>query len=232
MTVRGSADNLANQDGYTGALSKSIGWMLLSSGAALLGGVGARAQARPTADRTLHPSAFVLFSETYTGLGASSFNANPGLGGRNFTLTLGGDLGVFPFRRFDLAAEVRGSYPVNKGKVDGQESVMGGLRISREPVGEGFAGRLRPYADVLVGRGAMDYQSGGYQVPGLLYTRTVSTVYDAGAGFEVDVTRQFSIKADAQFQRWSTPVTASGHIYSSQGGLGLVYRYGAGGSPR
>ena len=223
---------MVNQDEYTRAVIGISRWTLLMLGAASLVGLGAHGQAAPTAVRSLHPSAFVLFSETYTGLGASDFYANPGLGGRNFTLTLGGDFGVFPFRRFDLAAEVRGSYPVNKGKVDGQESLMGGLRISREPVGEGFLGRVRPYADVLVGRGAMDYQSGGYPVPGLLYTRTVSTVYDVGAGFEVDVTRQFSIKADAQFQRWSTPVTASGHIYSSQGGLGIVYRYGAGGSPR
>ena len=189
------------------------------------------------AERGLHPSAFALFSETYTGLGASSFNPNPGLGGRNFTLTLGGDLGVYPFRRFDLAAEVRGSYAINKGKVDGQSSILGGLRASREPVGEGFFGRFRPYANALIGRGAMDYQSGGYPVQEspsvvLLYTRTVSTVYDVGAGFEVDVTQHFSFKGDAQFQRWSTPVTSSGHIYSSQGGVGLVYRYGAGGSPR
>lgn len=224
--------DLADQYGYTRPVMGSIRLFLLPLGAALLSGLGAGAQARPTADRTLHPSAFVLFSGTYTGLGASPLSPNPGLGGRNFTLTLGGDLGVLPFRRFDLAAEVRGSYPLNKGKVDSQKSILGGLRVSREPVGEGFFSRVRPYANVLVGRGAMDYRGSGYPVPGLLYTRTVSTVYDAGGGFEVDITQQFSLKGDAQFQRWSTPVTASGHVYASQGGVGLVYRYGAGGSPR
>jgi hypothetical protein len=188
----------------------------------------AAAQAIPTADRGAQASAFVLFSGTYTGLGASLFSPQPGSGGKNLTISAGADLDFMLGRRFALGAELRGSYPINAGKVDGQKTILGGVRATREPVGDyGLLRRFRPYGNFLVGRGQMDMQSGGYIVPGFRYDLTTSTVYSPGGGFEIELTPRVALKADAQFQRWSTPLTPSGTLWAKQGGIGLTYRFGA-----
>lgn len=207
---------------------------MLPVGVLLLSGTGLRAQARSTAERRLDLSAFGLFSGTYTGLGSSPGFAGgfEGPEGRNLTFSLGADLGVYTFHGARLGAEVRGGLPINSGQVDGQKSILGGIRVTHEPSGYGFLGRVRPYADVLAGRGQLTYQNGGYPVPGFLVLSSNSAVYAAGGGFEFDVTRAFSIKADAQFQRWNTPVNASGVLHVPQGGVGIVFRYGTGRGPR
>ncbi len=195
--------------------------------------VPAGAQARSTAQRRLDLSAFALFSGTYTGLGSSPYVYGiEGPEGRNLTFSLGADLGVYSFHGARLGAEVRGAYPIKSGQVDGQKSILGGVRVAHEPSGYGLFGRVRPYADVLAGRGQISYQNSGYRVRDFLYLSSNSAVYEAGGGFEVDVTRAFSIKADAQFQRWNSPVKASGVLHVPQGGIGIVYRYGTGRGPR
>lgn len=203
-------------------------------GALLLSGVGASAQARSTAERRLDFSAFGLFSGTYTGLGSAPvFPGNPeGPQGRNITFSLGADLGFYTFHGARLGAEVRGGLPIDSGQVDGQKSILGGIRVTHEPSGYGLFGRVRPYVDVLAGRGQLKYQNGGYPIPGFLVLSSNTTVYSGGGGLEFDVTRAFSIKADAQFQRWNTPVTTSGVLHVPQGGVGIVYRYGTGRGPR
>ena len=52
-------------------------------------------------------------------------------------------------------------------------------------------------------------------------------VYSPGAGFDYDLTDRLSLKVDAQLQHWGggdTP-TPSGHIYTTIGTAGLVYRF-------
>lgn len=199
----------------------------------LFSGVCVRAQARSTAERRLDLSAFGLFSGTYTGLGSSPYLYGiEGPQGRNLTFSLGANLGFYTFHGARLGAEVRGALPLNSGQVDGQKSILGGIHVTHEPSGYGAFGRVRPYVDVLAGRGEITYQNGGYPIPGFLVLSNPSAVYAAGGGFEFDVTRAFSVKADAQFQRWNTPVTTSGVLHVPQGGVGIVYRYGTGRGPR
>ncbi len=193
------------------------------------------AQTTSTAQRRLDLSAFVLLSGTDTGLGSSPYADPNGIAGppsKNLTLSLGADLGFYSSHSFELQAEVRGGTPVDSGTVDGQKSILGGLRVTHEPGGSGFFGRVRPYGTLLAGRGQIDYQNVGYLIPGTLYISNNSAVYAAGLGTEVDVTRRFAVRVDAQFQRWNTPVTADGALRVAQGGVGLVYRYGTGSGPR
>lgn len=175
-----------------------------------------------------------MLNGVYTGLGSSPY-VNSGITGpegRNISLSAGADLGFYSFLGLRLGAEVRGEAPLKSGQVDGQKSILGGLRVTHEPSGYGLFGHLRPYGDVLAGRGAINYQNGGYPAPGVLYLSNTSAVYAGGGGLEFDVTRSFSVKADALVERWYTPVGTNGHIYSKQGGIGVVYRYGMGRGPR
>lgn len=171
----------------------------------------AGAQAFPTATEPLHISAFGAVTGTYTGLS----------GGRNLGITAGLDLGFRPLYRFYPTAEVRGIYPVDGGQVDAQENILFGIKIAR------LYGRYHPYADFLYGRGKITYQHGGYPDPSgtLLYLDTVSNVFSCGGGLDLDITNQVSLKVDAQFQQYASPVTTSGHIYSKPITVGLVYHF-------
>lgn len=171
---------------------------------------GAHAQAKPAATQSLHLSAFGGATGTYTGFG----------GGRNVGITAGADLGFRPFHSFFPSLEIRGTYPVAKGKVDSQRNFLGGLQIARE------YGRYHPYIDFLFGRGQINYNPGFVNVPRTLYyTQSVTNVFSPGLGVDIDLTDHFAFKADAQLQRYSIPVTTMGSIYAKAGTLGLVYRF-------
>lgn len=190
----------------------------LSSGAAY-------AQAKPTAVRSLSPSAFVLVGGSLTGLAA---NGTPTFsdGGKNLIVTAGADLGFYTLGHYNIAAEVRGSFPIDSGTIVSERALLGGVRVSYEsnkPV--------RPYLDALFGRGQMDYQNGGMAVGNLLYKQTAGNVFGGGGGVEWDVLRQISFKVDAQLQQWSTPVNERGFARSGQVSIGAAYRFGAGAGP-
>lgn len=174
-----------------------------------------QAQARPTAARTFQLSAFGLLTGNYTGLN----------GGRNVSVTLGGDLGFYNLHRYLLSAEVRGTYPIKGGQVDAQESALAGLRIDRR-----FA-PLTVFGEALGGRGGIEYQNGGYILPPFVYYSTNTAVYGAGGGAELDVRRGFALKVEGLVEHWATPVASSGTIYSKQVSGGVVYRFGADGRP-
>ncbi len=171
----------------------------------------AGAQAFPTATQPLQFSAFGAATGTFTGLG----------GGRNLGITAGIDVGFKPFYRFYPTAEVRGTYPIDGGQVDSQENVLYGIKLAR------FYGRYHPYANFLFGRGKITYENGGYpNLAGtLLYLSSVSNVFSYGGGLDLDITDQFALKVDAQFQQYGVPVTTSGHIFSIPISAGLVYRF-------
>ena len=186
----------------------------------------------PTAIRRLQPSVFVMGSGALSGLQADETSS--GVGGRNISITAGGDLGVWAPGQYSLAVEVRGTYPIDSGHIVGEKSVLGGLRFSREPSSAGFFHVLRPYVNVLFGRGQLEYQSGGYVVlsQNTIYLSNNSNVFDAGGGLEVDVTRRFSLKLDTQVQQWKTPIPGALTINSNQFSAGVTYRFGAGAGPR
>ncbi len=150
---------------------------------------------------------------TYTGLS----------GGKNLGITAGIDMSLKPFHLFYPSAEVRGTYPIDDGKVDSQENILFGPRIER------YYGNFRPYVDFLYGRAKIDYQNGGYPNPAgtLLYLDSVSNVYSFGGGLDYTLTDHFAFKIDGQFQHLSVPVTSSGTIYSKPLTIGVVYRFGS-----
>ena len=177
-----------------------------------------QAQSAPTAQRAFEPSAFAGLTGTYTGL----------QGGRNAGLTAGFDLGFHPFFGLLPALEIRGTYPISSGSIAGEESFEGGLRVQKR-----FR-RVRPYVDVLFGRGELNYQNGGFVVPiqNFQYVQSTSNILSPGFGFETDITEHFALLLDGQLQHWNIPFTPdnsstnSSAIYSKVGTVGVVYRFG------
>lgn len=186
--------------------------------AILFSSLSLHAQSTATASRRFEPSVFLGISGDYTGLNAS----------RNLGVTAGADLGFHPFFGLLPAIEVRGTYPLDSGVVVGQESVQGGLRVEKR------YRLVRPYVDVLFGRGELKYQNGGYVVPAqnFSYLQSTSNVFSAGFGFEIDATEHFALLLDGQAQHWNVPFTpgsastATSSIYSKVGTIGVVYRFG------
>jgi hypothetical protein len=176
------------------------------------------AQSAPTASRGYELSAFAGATGTYTGL----------QGSRNAAITAGVDLGFHPFFGLLPAIEIRGSYPVDSGAIVGQEDVMGGLRVQKR------YNRIRPYVDILFGRGQLNYQNGGYVVVAqdFRYLQSTSNVISPGLGFEVDATEHFALLLDGQYQHWDLPFGTGanpaipGSVYAKAGTIGVVYRFG------
>lgn len=180
---------------------------------ALCLGAGARVaqgQADATASRGLEISVFGGPAGVFTGLA----------GGHNLSLSAGVDAGVRAFHGFTPVAEVRGLYPVDSGTVDKQKNILGGLRVEKRQRG------LRLYGDVLFGRGQIDYLNGGYlnTAGDFRYQASSSSVLSPGAGVSVDIGFRLGVFVDAQFQRYRTPVTASGTLWSKPVTIGVVYR--------
>jgi hypothetical protein len=181
----------------------------------LCGAAAASAQSdHPTASRTLQLSAFGAASGVYTGLA----------GGKNFSITAGGDLGLPPWHGVRPALEVRGTYPLDRGDIDTQKSLLAGLGVEFL-----LSHRFRPYGDFLFGRGQMNYQTSqgadGYVFQNNIYTLTTTYIDSPGAGFNYQFSNHLAIKIDGQFQRWASAPTTSGIIYSKVGTAGLVYYF-------
>src|SRR6266702_763190 len=167
-------------------------------------------EALPTASRTLQLSAFGGVSGVFTGLS----------GGKNFSITAGGDLALPNYRAVRPVVEVRGTYPTDRGLVDSQKSILAGLRVDFL-----LGHHIHPYGDFLFGRGQIDYRF-GYLFRNQVYLRTTTNVLSPGAGFDYDLTNHWGIKVDGQFQHWGEAPSPSGAIYSKVGTVGVVYRFG------
>lgn len=180
--------------------------------------VAAAAQSSPTASRELEPSVFLGVSGAYTGLQT----------GRNASITAGADLGFRQFFGLSPAVEIRGTYPVDSGEVAGEESVEAGLRIGKRYT------HFRPYADILFGRGELNYQNGGYIVAAqsFRYLQSTTNVISPGIGVDLDVSEHYAVVVDGQFQHWDLPFSTGanpatpGSIYSKVITVGVVYRFG------
>lgn len=168
--------------------------------------------ALPTASRSLELSAFAGLSGVYTGLA----------GGKNLSFTAGGDLGLLPYHGVRPSLEVRGTYPMDSGRIDSQKSILGGLKVDVL-----LNHRLHPYADILFGRGEINYHS-GYLFNNEVYLLTTTNVISPGLGFDYDLSDNLAVKVDGQFQHWGYAPTPSGAIYSKVGTIGVVYRFNFG----
>lgn len=177
----------------------------------------ANAQAAPTASQRFQLSAFGGATGTYTGLNS----------GKNLGITAGIDLGFRPFFSVHPSFELRGSYPLDKGSIDSQKNILAGLKTAKT------FGRFHPYADILFGRGEIDY-SRGFPDPSRTfnYVKTTSNVISPGIGLDFACNDHLAFKVDAQLQRWSTPVTVSDRLYSKPITLGIVYRFDFNHHPR
>jgi hypothetical protein len=169
----------------------------------------ASAQSIPAASQQLQLSAFAGGTGVFTDL----------KGGKNLDITAGADLTFLGFRLLQPAVEIRGSYPIDSGQISSQKSFLVGPKV------EYSMNRLHPYADFLVGRGAINYLKGGYITGDLDYLSSNTFIYSPGVGVDYDLNHHFAVKADVQFQHWNTPVTSSGSIHPTALTLGLVYTF-------
>ncbi len=184
----------------------------LAAAAALIVANAHAQTAQPTADKLFELSAFGGLNGTYTGLS----------GGKNLGITAGADVGVRSYHGFRPFLEGRGTYPVDGGHIDRQKNALGGVRVERQ-----LLPSLRIYADFLLGRGEIDYENGGYPSPDrhFLILSSTSNVYSPGAGAEYRLTEHLSGLVDVQFQRYITPATVSGSLWSKPITVGARYRF-------
>jgi opacity protein-like surface antigen len=166
-------------------------------------------QAAPAGTQKLQLSAFVAATGTFTGFE----------GGKNLGITAGADLTYLGFRLFHPSFEARGTYPIDKGHISSQKNFLLGPKV------EYPLGKFHPYADFLIGRGQIDYHSPGFIYGNTLYISTNTVVYSPGVGVDYNFTHNLALKADAQFQHWSTPVIASGTIHPVALTFGVVYNF-------
>jgi hypothetical protein len=168
-------------------------------------------QAASTASRPLDLSTFVGISGTDTGLN----------GGRNFGVTAGMSL-AFP-RSCGLipSAEIRGTTPLSEGSIVSEKNATFGLQIAK-PIG-----RVQPFANLLFGRGQFSYLNGGMPVPqtNVIYTKSASNLFSPGFGALLEINSAFSVRADAQFEFFKTPVITSEYLISIPLTLGIVYHF-------
>jgi hypothetical protein len=169
----------------------------------------AAGQAVPAGIQKLQLSAFAGGTGTFT-----DFH-----GGKNLGITGGADLTFLAFRLFRPSFEIRGTYPIDSGHISSQKDFLLGPKVEY-PIGP-----FHPYADFLIGRGAIDYNNGGFAFGNTLYLNTNTLVYSPGVGLDYYLTHNLAVKADAQFQHWDTPATSSGVIHPTALTLGLLYSF-------
>jgi len=168
----------------------------------------AQAQGTPAATRQVDFSVFAGVTGIYTGLSQ----------GRNAAITAGVDLNLPEIYRLRPALEVRATYPFDRGSVDAQRGILAGVRV------ETRYGRLHPYVDFLAGGGQITFVRPYVRFDSIiLSSEGPSTVLSPGAGLRYDLTPRFSLIADAQFQRWNTAASLSGHLFAKPLTLGLTY---------
>ena len=184
----------------------------LAAAIALFAGCAHAQTAQPAANKLFEISSFGGLNGTYTGLS----------GGRNLGITAGVDVGIRSFHGFRPFLEGRGTYAIDGGQIDRQKNALGGVRVERQVLPS-----LRVYGDFLLGRGQIDYENGGYPSPDRQYLILSSTsdVYSPGGGAEYRLTEHVSALVDAQFQRYDTPATVSGSLWSKAVTVGARYRF-------
>ncbi len=188
-------------------------YTLLAAAALLVSVHAAHAQAVPTASANMRISTFAGVSANYTGVELA----------KNGDVTAGVDIGFRSFAGFYPAFEARGLYPIAKGNVVNQENLLAGIRLGRHK--ENF----NPYGDVLFGRGKLTFPNG---LPNPTDTFVVlsntSNVLSFGGGLDYNMSQHFGVKGDFQFQKYDTPVTASGSVFSKVFTAGITYRFASG----
>ncbi|MGF7183655.1 hypothetical protein [Tunturiibacter psychrotolerans] len=170
---------------------------------------GLLAQSVPTATQSLQLSTFLIATETSSGF----------QGAKSFDITSGGNLTLLMYRYLNTGVEVRGSYPIHSGSVIGQKSILVGPKF------EYPKSVLRPYADLLVGRGRISYLDGGYVAGTVKYIRSDSAVFSPGIGCDLYLTHRIAMRVDIQYQSWDSPAASSGRITPGLVSVGGTYNF-------
>jgi hypothetical protein len=136
-------------------------------------------------------------------------------------ITAGLDLSFTPgwVTRYVPSLEVRGTTGIGSGSATSLRDALVGPRLTW------WRGALHPYADVLVGRGRVQYLAGGVVFRDWRYISSITTVYSPGIGVDFDVTPSFSAKVDAQYQFWQIPVVAVGSAHPLAVSAGVAYQF-------
>jgi hypothetical protein len=171
--------------------------------------LGSLAQSLPTATQTLQLSTFIATTRTSTGLDH----------GENLAITSGVDLTLLAYGRINVAGELRGSHPVQRGSVASQENYVVGPKL------EYSIRNIRPYVDFFAGRGRITYLDDGYIFENVKYIRSDSLVLSPGVGVDFYLNHRTAIKVDFQYQSWETPVVITGRITPWAETVGATYNF-------
>jgi hypothetical protein len=162
----------------------------------------ARAQATYTADRL---DGFSIFGGV--------MQNNTDYGQTNDGYFVGGDFTHFVRKIKFVTPSIEFRYTNDTTGNITESSFAGGIKIEK-----GFR-RFHPYANLLVGYGAINFTVVNFS--------DNSIIYDAGVGLDFDVTRSFVVKIDAQEQFWKLG-QASSELTPQMVGVGVLYRLPAG----
>jgi len=165
-------------------------------------------QAAPTASQASSLSVFGGLTGVYTDLQS----------GRNLGVTAGVDYTVGGYHQFHPGLELRGTYPMVDGGEAKEKDALVGLRVSRR------SGPFNLYGDFLYGRGEIKY-IGTFDVGTLRYISTDTNIYSPGFGAEYDLSRHLALRADAQFERWSTPAVPAGSVWEEAITGAVTYKF-------
>ncbi len=175
---------------YDRTMKSRIAQVRLLGFGMLLGSLApsAHSQATQTADQRIRIKAFAMASYVRPDYGGALKNG----GG-----TVGTDIDGFRLLpHTDIGMDIR--YTASEGRVSNQYLFAGGPHISFN------AYRFRPYVDYLIGVGDAHFN----QSPDPAYTYDETRTRGYGAGFDYGITRFWSVRADAQRQRWRFSVRA------------------------
>ena len=166
----------------------------------------AHGQAAPSAIRSQSVDIFA---------GASAVQTDYNSKDKGFVV--GGDFS-YHLRHFDASLDLR--YNAATGSRVGEKFFAGGGKIAKP------LGRYHPYADLLIGYGVITFDTPTYYPDGSVYSRDNSTIYDFGGGVDIDLTRRFALKVDAQYQYWNLGTRGNVNSVSFNpyiGSIGVVY---------
>jgi hypothetical protein len=139
------------------------------------------------------------------------------------SFTAGADIGFQPHWGLYPSLEIRGTVPLASGDVASQKNFLAGVQLSKP------YGRFTPYVNFLGGRTEFRYNSFPFTPDfSTYYVQSTSNLFSPGGGVDFTISRQVSLKADAQFGLYSSPVVASGRGVLSSVSVGLDYRFSFG----
>ena len=173
--------------------------MLLSLNAA-----AARSQATPGASQRVRVRFYGMASYV-----RPSYVDSP----RGFGVSAGSNLDglrVLPY--FDLGLDLRAA--ISHAEVINESFLSGGPRVSYNRY------RVQPYAEYMfgVGRGGFNLSTDPN------YKHDYTAIRSLGGGLDYGLTRDFSVRADAQYQRWRFTYVAP-YFHPVQVSVGVTYRF-------